>query len=399
MAARQEISPKGLAWLRGEVAAWQADGLVTDEAAAAILNRYDGGRRTAVVRLISAVGAAFVAAGLISLVAANVDRLSPLVRFAGITAIWLGAVVVAELLHRRHAPADDAAADNDVEPSLLVGSARVIAAAAYGATVFQAAQSLQVPAYTSALLGCWAGGALAYAYAVRGVGPLVVGIGTLVGWYAWALGERAPDGASFVVGLAVAAAAATAVGVAHERGLRSFAAPWSLAAGVLSLVGLFGAALPDVGRDGLDLPGIGYAGIAVAALAVVAAAVRADRQGRRELAAVTAMLAAGLLLAAWAPADTSSELSGAELMHALVGTAVYLATAIWYGVVGAVRDRPQLTNLATAALVIFVTVQSFGVFAPLLSGAALFLLLGVVLIAAGAVADRARRRLVEEVTQ
>ena len=56
----------------------------------------------------------------------------------------------------------------------------------------------------------------------------------------------------------------------------------------------------------------------------------------------------------------------------------------------------RLTWLATAALVVFVTVQAFAVFAPILSAAALFLVVGVVLLGTGVLADRGRRRLVSE---
>jgi uncharacterized membrane protein len=143
--------------------------------------------------------------------------------------------------------------------------------------------------------------------------------------------------------------------------------------------------------------------LALAAATTVALTL-ADAQGRRELAAVAGMLLAGLLLLAWAPEDSRAAngadvLSAAELLHALAGTAVYLATAVWFALVGAERDRPALTNLATVGLVLFVTVQSFGVFAPLLSGAALFLVVGLVLIGVGLAADRGRRRLVAEVSQ
>ncbi len=401
MAKTYEISPAQLDWLRREVGDWQREGLVDDGGAEAILERYVASRRTTVVRLLSVLGAAFVGVGLISLVASNIDQLSPGLRFLGIVAVWLGAVASAEVLRRR-LPDHDAQGD-DADRSIAVGSARLIAVAAYGGTIFQAAQSLQVPAYSSGLLGCWAAGALAYAYACRGIGPLLVGITTMVGWFAWALGERAGDGTAFIAGLLIAAVLATAVAVLHEQLVAStldrFAAPWSVVGGLLALAALFGAALPDVGRDGLDLPAVGVVGLLLALTLAAAAAGRADLQARRELAAVGAMLGAGLLLAAWAPVDEVGTLSGAELSHALVGTVVYLAASVWFAVVGAARDRPQLINLATAGLVLFVTVQSFGVFAPLLSGAALFLILGVILIGVGAVAERGRRRLLEEVTE
>ena len=49
------------------------------------------------------------------------------------------------------------------------------------------------------------------------------------------------------------------------------------------------------------------------------------------------------------------------------------------------------TALATAALVVFTTFQSFAVFARIVTGAWLFLLLGVVFLATGVLFDRARR--------
>ncbi|HVE98530.1 MAG TPA: DUF2157 domain-containing protein [Mycobacteriales bacterium] len=393
----QEISANHAAWLRREVAGWQAEGLVDDVGAASILARYPVGQRASVVRLISVLGAAFVGVGLISLVASNIDEMSPSLRFGGIAFGWLAAVIVGELLARR----DDADAQRGVDdrPSLAVGSARLVAVAAYGATIFQAAQSLQVPAYSSLLVGCWAAGALAYAYACRGAGPLVVGVATLVGWYAWAVGERSGTAAAVVAALLAAAVVTTAVAGVHDTGrLRPFAAPWSYAGAALALIGLFVAAIPQVGEDGLNLAPPHIGGFALAVVFAAGVASLGGTQVRREAVAALAILGAGLLLLSWTPADVDDDaLSGGELTRALFATAIYLAAAVWFAVVGAVRDRPQLTNLATAALVVFVTMQSFGVFAPLLSGAALFLVLGIVLLAVGVLADRGRRRIVEEV--
>jgi hypothetical protein len=52
-----------------------------------------------------------------------------------------------------------------------------------------------------------------------------------------------------------------------------------------------------------------------------------------------------------------------------------------------------LTFLATAALVLFTTVQAFSVFASIFTGAWLFVLLGLVFVGTGYLADRARRQL------
>ena len=70
-------------------------------------------------------------------------------------------------------------------PSPVVGAVRMLAALTFGAVVMQAAQSLQVPAYQPQLLAWWGLGALVHAYAVRGAGPLVVGLLGSASWLVW----------------------------------------------------------------------------------------------------------------------------------------------------------------------------------------------------------------------
>ena len=84
------------------------------------------------------------------------------------------------------------------------------------------------------------------------------------------------------------------------------------------------------------------------------------------------------------------------MLRAVLSVVAYLSVASGYAVLGGMRDSWRLTWLATAALVVFVTVQAFAVFAPIVSGAALFLIVGVVLLGTGVLADRGRRRLVTE---
>ena len=57
------------------------------------------------------------------------------------------------------------------------------------------------------------------------------------------------------------------------------------------------------------------------------------------------------------------------------------------------RDSKRLTFIATAALVVFTTFQAFAVFAAIVQGAWLFVLLGLVFVGTGWLADRARRQL------
>jgi uncharacterized membrane protein len=349
------ISPKRLAWLRGELAAWEADGLIDGDAAAGIQARYAASRRFALERLALVLGAAFVGVGLLWTVAANYERLSPMARFAGIVVIWLVAVVAAELLASRF-------------PGALPASVRVIAVAAAGGVVFQTAQSLHVPAGSPELLGAWAGGALAYAYATRGRAPLVVAVGLSVGWYAWWAAENAGSHGVVAVAMLVAAVFATAVALLHERWTPAFAAVWRPAGVLLALVGLYVAAFPD--RD-FRTTGALWTG---AAVAVVLAAVSVWRSSARgEIAVMLGILGAGFLLTVWDPSGSMTSPSGAMLVRAVAGIVGYVLAAAWFAFLGTSKALPGVVPLAAGALVVFVTTQSFAIFAPLFSGAALFL--------------------------
>ena len=69
----------------------------------------------------------------------------------------------------------------------------------------------------------------------------------------------------------------------------------------------------------------------------------------------------------------TADLPAGAWVRAVLAVVAYLVVASGYAVLGGMRDTGRLTWLATAALVVFVTVQAFAVFAPILSGAALFL--------------------------
>ena len=382
-----------LAWLDRELRQWQGEGLVDAAAAQAIRRRYVASRRFSLARLLFVLGAGFLGVGLLWLVAANLDQLSPLTRFLMAVFAWLGAVAAAEFFAGR-------AQDDERSPG--TGAARILAALLFGAVVFQAAQSLQVPAYASGLLGTWGVGALLYAYAVGGIGPLLVGIVTTAGWYAWTVGERTDDAAGAALSFVIAGAACTAVAVAHAaRWRRPFAAPWRQVGALFVLLGLFLAALPDVAPGRLDVPAPLWAGAVVIALAAAGAVALADRSGRLEVAVAVASVVVGFALLAWSPRQSFGDptLSGAALAYAVVAVVVYLAVAVWFAALGVIRDTPRLTAVATAALVVFVTVQSFAVFAPIFSGAALFLALGAFFLISGLLADRGRRTLVANVRE
>jgi uncharacterized membrane protein len=366
-------SPAQLAWLSEEMPLWRAAGLVDDRTASAILARYHPSRRLDLSRLLLTLGAAFVGVGIIWLVASNLDQLPPLTRFVVVAAFWLAFLAGAELLR-------------GAAPSPVVGAVRTLAALTFGAVVFQAAQSLQVPAYEPALLACWGLGALVHAYVVRGIGPLVVG---LLATTSWLIGHAGESGGSdlevllvvFAAGVVAASAAAL-----HAGHLPAFAAAWRAVGGVLSLGALFVAALPYVDDAGFEPSTFLVVTLVVAGLAATAGAALAEGDRRFEPLLAVATGAAGLLLVQW-------DADAATWGHAALGVVVYVGAAAWFAVLGVLRDSRQLTFVATAALVLFTTVQAFSVFAPIFTGAWLFVLLGLVFIGTGWVADRARRRL------
>ncbi len=389
---RRTVTPAQLAWLDRELVGWRREGIVTDEAVGAIRSRYVAVRRVTLLRVVLGLGAAFVTVGLIWLVAANLDRFAPTVRFGFVTLVWLALVAVAEWLATR------AEREHDVG-SPVVGAARLLAAGSFAAVVFQAAQSLQVPAYDVTLLGWSALGVLAYAYAVSGVAPLVLGVAGLSVWFVWEVGEASDGMLAFSASALVGALAAASIGAAHRAAWRpEFAPAWREAAAALALVGLFVAAIPRSADAAVTVPWTLVAGAVLAGALAIAALLLGARWEWAEVELAFAGLAAAILLSVWRTEDLEAARVGAGgYARAAAAVAAYLLLATGYAALGAVRDSTRLTVIATGAVAVFVTFQAFAVFAPILSGSALFLTTGVVLIVSGILADRGRRRLLVRV--
>lgn len=385
-------TPAQLGWLSAEISSWQAEGLLRDDQAAAILGSYRASRRFTLGRMLLALGGTFVGVGLIWLVAANIDSLPPLARFALVTTVWLALVAAS------HVGAERRLARGRTDPSPVIGAGRLLAALAYGAVVFQAAQSLQVPAYEPVLVGVWSAGALVYAYAVRAVMPLLVGVVTGVVWVVWQSMQDSPDALSFVVAVLCAAAAASGASALHDRfGPEGFASAWREAAALLALVALFAAAIPDLTSDQFEVDAtlVVVAGLAVALGAAGVAFGRGSTRLEPLAVGVVALAAIGLVL--WEPSqaalDGADTVPAGDWLQAVLSVAVYVAAATWVAVLGIWRDSDRLTYLALAALVIFTVFQSFAVFARIIDGAWLFVALGAVLFGAGFLFDRGRRQL------
>lgn len=402
------VPPSRLRWLQAELADWQEDGLLTPQAAAAIRGRYVAGTRSALLSLVVGLGAAFLAVGLLWLVAVNLERFAPGVRFGAVVALWLGLAVLGQVL----APRNPASPGHGTTPT-LASVCRLLAAAAFGAVIFQAAQSLQVPAYEPRLVGAWALGALVYAYVVNSRGALAVALGATAVWFGWFVGERA---GSLPVGIAMVlagAVVATGLALAHPRRLAAgrpdVVEGWRLLGAAVALAGLFVGSFPIEQGQAMHWP-VELIVLLVLAAVMSALAVGTARRGAGtddrgsghgvlgpvgQVAAVVAMLGAGWGLALWRPAMPASpaDLTAANWAHTAVTVVVFVAAAAWFAALGAAHESPVLTGVALAALVVFTTWQSFAVFAPIISGATLFLAVGAVMVGAGLAAERLRRTL------
>ena len=379
---QRPVSSDHYRWLRRELADWQTDGIVDATTAEAITARYlevgDRQRRFTLGRLLLLLGAAFVGVGLIWLVAANLDQLPPLLRFLAVATIWLALISAAELLRVSGA---------------VRGSLRLMATLAFGAVIFQAAQSLQVSAYSPALIGLWAAGALAHAYGFRALMPLVVGVLTGVVWWIWQ--PLWDDGsiAGAVVGFGTAGVAAISLAVIHDRGLTRFGQVWRTVGALLGMVGLFIAAVPYTTTDGFEWNGWLLVALVVAAVTAAGALVVARGRARLEpLVAIGVLVVAGLMVL-WDTGTDASQVDLADWAHAAAGVIAFVVLAVALVAIGTLRDNPVLTVIAMTGLVVFTTFQSFSVFAAIVEGAWLFLILGLVFLATGFLFDRARREI------
>ena len=285
---------------------------------------------------------------------------------------------------------------------LLRGPLRALAVAAYGATVFQAAQSLQVPAFEAALIAAWSIGGLAYAYAVSSAGALVLAVAAGVAWYGFTLSERVDDGTAIVLGLALPVPLLFAIAAAHARtSLAALGPPWRGLGALLGLAGLFLAAIPGVAGDA-GLPALPLLMLAAGVVACAVVAARGDGDDRLEAAVAIGVGVGALVLTAVAPAETADLFSeegprSAQVLFTLLGIVIFVAGAVAIAVLGIRRRSPRIADFAAAMLFAFVVLQSFGFLAPLASGSLLVIALGVVLVAGGVLVDRGRRRLREEV--
>lgn len=381
--APRPVPPRQLAWLRSEVADWTSQGIISEDQAARISTRYSAGSHTrfSIGRVLLTLGGAFVGIGVIWLVAANLDQLTPTVRFLAVTALWLAFLIGGEVMASRKVSAP------------VVGAGRLLAALAVGAVIFQAAQSLQVPAYEPRLVGLWSVGALLHGYLTRSYMPFFVGLVTGAVWWFWQPLWDSPHGLTVVLLFGAGAVLASGLAVLHDKRLDAYAWAWRTVGGAMALLAMFAAAIPDVGRDGIVWTT--WLVVALVLAGVAAAAAVATRPGLRALEPLGAIvvLVVATLIGLWTTGTDTSSVDAADWGHAAVSVIAYVVLAVGLVVLGTVRDHPPLTWMAMVGLVVFTTFQSFAVFAPIVTGAWLFVVLGTVFLGTGFLVDRARREL------
>jgi hypothetical protein len=161
----------------------------------------------------------------------------------------------------------------------------------------------------------------------------------------------------------------------------------------MALLAMFVAAIPDVGRDGIVWTT--WLVVALVAAGLAAAAAAATRPGLLALEPVGAIvvLVVATLIGLWTTGTDTSSVDAADWGHAAVSVIAYVVLAVGLVVLGTVRDHAALTWMAMVGLVVFTTFQSFAVFAPIVTGAWLFVVLGTVFLGTGFLFDRARREL------
>jgi uncharacterized membrane protein len=379
------VPPRQLAWLRAEVADWTSQGIISPDQADRISQHYSAADHTrfSIGRVLLYLGSGFVGIGLIWLVAANLDQLSPGARFVAVTALWLAFLAGGELLAAREVSRQ------------LVGAFRLLAALGIGAVLFQAAQSLQVPAFEPRLVGLWAVGALLHGYAVRAHAPFLVGVvAGVTWWFAQPLWDE-QNGLAVVVLLGAGAVLAAGLAVLHDGRLDSFAWTWRTVAAAMALLSLFVAAIPDIGGDDLSWSPWLVGALVAAGLAAVAAGVMARDVRAFEPAGAVLVLVVATLLGLWTTGSDTTDVDASDWMHAAVSVVAYVVLAVALVALGTVREHTALTWMAMGGLVVFTTFQSFAVFAPIVTGAWLFVVLGTVFLGSGFLFDRARRELVQ----
>ena len=395
--------------LRDEVGQWQADGLITDEQAAAILQRYaladevapaepaDGsaiGNR--VVSVIAVMGAALIGLGIIAFIAANWSEIPTLAKLALMVVGTPVIYVAGWLLSYRFGYS-------------RIGTAVILLGAiAFGASIHLVAQTYHVPVNRPNLVPLWFLGVIPLAYITRSQAVLGLSIILFLAAAGFRAQEWLPELGSedtilLLPGLLPLGAFLFAAGRMQARfaDTRHFARLCDISGLLVVAAGIYFLSFDevwwDVGRGELSFRALTVEYWVVVAVAVVA---------------ITAMIA----VAAWRaagrhPAQIWWEAGAAGAMG-LIAALMWLGLAfggqwLWWlfnlvmlaGVLAMIAagyrwNRAWLVNLAVPifAITLFTRYFEFGL--GLLGQSVAFIVAGVILLAGGFGLEYLRRRLV-----
>ncbi|MXZ91949.1 MAG: DUF2157 domain-containing protein [Chloroflexi bacterium] len=398
--------------LRDEVGHWQADGLITDEQAAAILERYTTADATEpaepaggsaignrVVSVIAIMGAALIGLGIIAFIAANWSEIPTLAKLALMVVGTPVIYIVGWLLSYRFGYS-------------RIGTAVILLGAiAFGASIHLVAQTYHVPVNHPNLVPLWFLGVVPLAYITRSQAVLGLSIILFLAAACFRAQEWLPELGSedtilLLPGLLPLGAFLFAAGRVQARfaDTRRFARLCDIAGLLVVAAGIYFLSFDEVWWD-IGRGELSFGAVAVEYWVVVAVSALA--------------IAAMLTVAAWKaagrdPAQIWWE-AGAVGAMALIAAVMWLGLAfggqwLWWvfnlvmlaGVLAMIAagyrwNRAWLVNLAVPifAITLFTRYFEFGL--SLLGQSVAFIVAGIILLAGGFGLEYLRRRLVARI--
>jgi uncharacterized membrane protein len=412
----EHLSPKFRQALAGEIAVWRDEKLIADDLANLLLARYPAIEQPGrLITVLTILGSVLVGLGALLFIGANWYQIGPVVKLA----IIFASIVAA------HAAGWYFRFEPGSRPKL--GTAfLLLGSLLYGAGIWLVAQIFNIDTNFSDGLLLWAAGSMLSAIVTR---VPALGILTNLLAYSWLYSNSHADDLQNMLCLSICAG--STMGISYI--LRS---PWSMALSILGAallplslshsgeyclvawgVSLFGGFLWHRRNWRLFEKVFMYGGI-ISGLAGLLA-ITCDKQSLFNGDAHTswvyyffALALAGLALAERGRKNSSPESIGAflilisayliaclpsEVVRMLFNNANILGAIVLLAFTGLRRLRISgLVNTSVVFFVFLIIARYFDMFFSMLDRSAFFLAGGVVLLVAGAVAERSRRRLLEE---
>ncbi len=402
-----------LEWLTEELPRWRAEGLIREEQARLILARYGlaGAETTRTVKhqriaqALAFLGVALVGAGVILVVGANWEAIPRIARLLGLMALI--AAFYGTGFHLAHARRTYPGTGRAL---ILLGSL------VWGASIFLVAQTYHAGAEggEKAAVLVWLLGVLPLAYVLRSPEHAALSAGLLILVYNWYLADHFagfPTLPAHLLLNVLLGIALYSAGCLHR--LRDDLKPLAgayLYTGLLVTLGsiyllsfdIYGGtrghavARPDAFHLAMAAASAGPAVLlSLAVLLASAGRAKADRwEGTCVFAAAVA--GAGLyVLGAAFPSLAGHRYPGA----AAAANAVLLALETGLVALGWQRLQPALVNLGLAAFFIHLLTRYFDVIGRMLTGGFAFIGAGLVLLLAGTLLERQRKRLLRRMAE